>query len=107
MRLPTRLALCARSGAAATETVAQSIGDHDPGFANAEDREVLRHLLGHLTVRERLSLSLRFRRGLTQRGIAESLGISQMTVSRVLRQVLARLREMADDDLAPAHHPPA
>ncbi|MEV0879673.1 sigma factor-like helix-turn-helix DNA-binding protein [Micromonospora echinofusca] len=42
--------------------------------------------------RERRILTLRFHGQLTQKLIAERCGLSQMHVSRLLKQVLARLR---------------
>jgi RNA polymerase sigma-B factor len=45
-----------------------------------------------LPERERRVLYLRFFRGLTQSEIAESVGVSQMHVSRILSQTLSFLR---------------
>ena len=46
----------------------------------------------HLTPRERQLIHLRFIEELTQSEIARRMGISQMHVSRLLGQCLARLR---------------
>jgi RNA polymerase sigma-B factor len=46
-----------------------------------------------LSERERRILYLRFFQDMTQTEIAEDIGISQMHVSRLLTQSLARLRE--------------
>ena len=46
-----------------------------------------------LTPREREILRLRFFEGLTQREIAEAVGISQMHVSRLIRRTVDELRE--------------
>ena len=46
-------------------------------------------------MRQRVILRLRFEEDLTQAEIAARLGISQMHVSRLLRQALGRLRETA------------
>ena len=48
-----------------------------------------------LPARQRAILWLRFREDMTQAEIAKRLGMSQMHVSRLLRQALARLREVA------------
>jgi RNA polymerase sigma-B factor len=48
-----------------------------------------------LPARQRAILGLRFNEDLTQAEIAERLGMSQMHVSRLLRQSLERLREVA------------
>lgn len=47
-------------------------------------------------------MALRFLRGLTQTQIAEQVGLSQMHVSRVLRQTLAFLQ----NSMASADSPP-
>ena len=48
-----------------------------------------------LTHREREVIRLRFEADLTQAQIGEIIGVSQMQVSRVLRQAIARLRVLA------------
>jgi RNA polymerase sigma-B factor len=74
-------------------TLGELIGGLDEDLALIEDREALRPLLADLAPRERTILILRFFRQLTQTQIAEQVGISQMHVSRVLRQTLTHLRE--------------
>jgi RNA polymerase sigma-B factor len=44
---------------------------------------------------------LRFEEDLTQAAIGERIGVSQMQVSRVLRQAIARLRDLAAAEVAP------
>ncbi|MGN9768461.1 SigB/SigF/SigG family RNA polymerase sigma factor [Micromonospora sp. SD12] len=68
------------------------IGAVDPAFARVDDHLVLRSLLADLPPRERRILTLRFHGQLTQKLIAERCGLSQMHVSRLLKQSLARLR---------------
>ena len=78
-------------------TLGEFIGGVDAELALIDDREALRPLLAELPPRERTILVLRFFRHLTQTQIAEQVGISQMHVSRVLRQTLEFLHErMAD-----------
>jgi RNA polymerase sigma-B factor len=48
-----------------------------------------------ITPRERDVLRLRFAGDLTQAEIGEHVGLSQMQVSRIIRQALARLRTYA------------
>jgi RNA polymerase sigma-B factor len=74
-------------------TLGEFVGGLDGELALIDDREALRPLLAELPPRERTILALRFFRQLTQTQIAEQVGISQMHVSRVLRQTLAFLRE--------------
>ena len=53
-------------------------------------------LLDHLAADDRMVVELRFYENLTQSEIAARVGVSQMQVSRVLRQSIERLREIAD-----------
>jgi RNA polymerase sigma-B factor len=71
----------------------ESVGHEDRGYAIVEDRATVVATLGLLGEREREALLLRFGGELTQRQIAERLGTSQMTVSRMLRRALATLRD--------------
>jgi RNA polymerase sigma-B factor len=73
------------------ETV-ERFGAEDPGFAQAEHRVELARGLDALPPRERSILLLRFFEGLTQREIADRVGISQMHVSRLLRRSIERMR---------------
>lgn len=76
------------------------LGGPDAAFSGAEARAALRPLLKGLSDRERLILELRFCHGLTQREIGEQVGVTQMQISRVLAQVLARLRSRLVADSA-------
>jgi RNA polymerase sigma-B factor len=49
-----------------------------------------------LPVQQRRAIILRFTRGLPQRVIAAELGVSQMQVSRMLREALTTLRDLLD-----------
>jgi RNA polymerase sigma-B factor len=79
-------------GDEAGETVADSIGVPESGFVHAEERATLQPLLARISPRERLVLELRFGEDLTQAEIGERIGVSQMQVSRLIRQALVRLR---------------
>jgi len=82
-------------------TVGTTIGTEDEQFAHAELRATLRKLAVVLTPRERMVLRLRYEGDLTQREIGEQIGISQMQISRILRQALDKLRSyaLATDDV--------
>jgi RNA polymerase sigma-B factor len=69
----------------------ERFGRDDPGFALAEERIELSVAMRPLTERERRIVLLRFFAGLTQREIAERVGISQMHVSRLLRRALEQM----------------
>jgi RNA polymerase sigma-B factor len=78
------------------DTLADSMGTDDDGFALAEHRATLERLLSAIGPREREVLRLRFECDLTQAEIGERIGVSQMQVSRLIRQAVARLRVMAE-----------
>jgi RNA polymerase sigma-B factor len=73
--------------------LADRIGAEDTGFAAAEASATAERLLTMLSERERRAIHLRFNDDLTQAEIASRLGCSQMHVSRILRQALARLAD--------------
>jgi RNA polymerase sigma-B factor len=73
-------------------TLSDSLGDHDPELDRAEMRALLDGAFGVLSARDREVLRLRFEDDMTQTEIAERIGVSQMQVSRLIRQSLARLR---------------
>ncbi|HEU4978518.1 MAG TPA: SigB/SigF/SigG family RNA polymerase sigma factor [Solirubrobacteraceae bacterium] len=79
----------------AGETVGDAFGSEESGFLRAEERVTLELLMRVLTAREREVLRLRFAHDLTQAEIGELVGVSQMQVSRIIRQALARLRAVA------------
>jgi RNA polymerase sigma-B factor len=68
------------------------LGAEDPGYDQAEERLVLARGLEILPARERQIVTLRFFEGLTQREIADRVGVSQMHVSRLLRRAIARMQ---------------
>jgi RNA polymerase sigma-B factor len=71
----------------------EAIGDDDHGFERAEARAMLADGLEELAPREREIVRLRYYEGLTQREIAEHIGISQMHVSRLIRRTVQQLRD--------------
>jgi RNA polymerase sigma-B factor len=83
------------------ETLADAVGDVEEGFARAEERATLDRLMLAITPREREVLRLRFEEDLTQAEIGERIGVSQMQVSRLIRQAIARLRLAAQTEPAP------
>jgi RNA polymerase sigma-B factor len=74
-------------------SLVELLGTEDPGYERAEYAADLGQLLAVLPARERAALRLRFEEDLVQREIGQRLGISQMHVSRLLRQGIARLQE--------------
>jgi RNA polymerase sigma-B factor len=73
-------------------TLAESLGGADPELGRAEIRVMLDEALDVLSDRDREILRLRFEEDLTQTEISKLIGVSQMQVSRLIRQSLARMR---------------
>jgi RNA polymerase sigma-B factor len=80
------------------DSIHELIGAADPAIGNAETRASLDALLEVLPRRSRLLLRLRFNEDMTQREIGDVLGVSQMQVSRLLRESFDRLRYEAEAD---------
>jgi RNA polymerase sigma-B factor len=72
--------------------IVDGIGAIDPQYANVDNRLSLQPLFASLPLRERRILTMRFYAQMSQRQIAEEVGLSQMHVSRLLRLTIARLR---------------
>jgi RNA polymerase sigma-B factor len=72
----------------------EAIGDEDDRLSMVDEQATIFAAAQHLPKREREILFLRFSGDLTQTEIAERVGVSQMQVSRLLRQSLQRLREI-------------
>ncbi len=77
------------------DSLGDSMGSTEEGFGLAEQRATLERLMASVTPREREVLRLRFVEDLTQAEIGARIGVSQMQVSRLIRQSLARLRTAA------------
>ncbi|MFD9488016.1 SigB/SigF/SigG family RNA polymerase sigma factor [Streptomyces sp. NPDC059991] len=72
--------------------LADIIGSEDPAMELVEDFQALAPAMDTLTERERFVVHLRFVEERTQAEIGETLGVSQMQVSRILRRILTKLR---------------
>ncbi len=84
------------------DPLVETLGGDEPGFALVVDAATVSTGLALLSAREREILRLRFAEELTQSEIANRFGVSQMQISRTLRDLLARLRQLAEDDPAAA-----
>ncbi|GAA3721341.1 SigB/SigF/SigG family RNA polymerase sigma factor [Streptomyces tremellae] len=86
-------------GRGRTRVLGETLGRWDAGMELVEDLHPLAPLLGGLDARQRRIVQLRFGQELTQSEIGAELGISQMHVSRLLRDILAELRDgmLAED----------
>jgi RNA polymerase sigma-B factor len=68
------------------------LGGDDVDLIGSDTRLTIRSLLDDLPERERSIVVMRFFGGLTQSEIAARVGLSQVQVSRLLRQMLERMR---------------
>jgi RNA polymerase sigma-B factor len=99
--LEAREALAAHRGVSLAATVhgadgvvelGSRLGTDDPEFERADERAVLAGLMRGLSVREREIVRLRMEEDLTQSEIGRRVGLSQMHVSRLLRDALNKLQ---------------
>ncbi|WP_043668710.1 sigma-70 family RNA polymerase sigma factor [Clavibacter michiganensis] len=73
-------------------SLAETLGDDDPGYARAERTVLLDAARRILSDRDRRILHLRFVDECSQSEIAAELGVTQMQVSRLLARILGALR---------------
>ncbi|MGI8729836.1 MAG: SigB/SigF/SigG family RNA polymerase sigma factor, partial [Solirubrobacteraceae bacterium] len=78
------------------QALGDTIGVEEAGFEDAETHAVLAGLLDVLAPRERMVLRLRFEQDMTQSEIGAAVGVSQMQISRIMRQSIQRLRSVAN-----------
>jgi RNA polymerase sigma-B factor len=86
-------------------TIGDTLGSLDDRLEQVEDAVSVDSLLAVLDERERLILTLRFQHDLTQNEIAARVGLSQMHVSRLLRQAITQVRD-AHEGAGLARNPP-
>jgi RNA polymerase sigma-B factor len=77
------------------------IGSEDDAYTRVEQDVDIERMLETLPERERAIIHMRFFDDLTQREIADRVGVSQMHVSRLLR---AALTDLSQNALAAEHH---
>jgi RNA polymerase sigma-B factor len=87
----TATSLATSVGGDESAVLGDLLGDEDPGYERAEERATVDALLRTLTHREREIVRLRMHEDLTQSEIGARVGLSQMHVSRILRQILEKL----------------
>lgn len=64
------------------------VGSYDPAYEEVEEQVVVNHALSCLPQRHRQALELRLKRGWTQAMIAKDMEISQMHVSRLIKEAV-------------------
>ena len=80
------------------EMLVERLGGEDPGYERVEAEVDVDRLLATLPATEREALRLRFKEDLVQREIGQRLGISQMHVSRLIRQAIEQLQQTSGSD---------
>ena len=74
-------------------SLASVLGADEKGFSEFETADMLKRGMARLTEQQREIIYLRFFDNLSQREVAQRIGVSQMSVSRAERSALERLRE--------------
>jgi RNA polymerase sigma-B factor len=74
------------------DTIMDLQADENSPIEGLEDKILLQEAIGNLKDQQQKILKLRFNEGKTQTEIAETIGVSQMHVSRLLRRALDDLR---------------
>jgi RNA polymerase sigma-B factor len=77
------------------DTYADTLATEEESYELVEYEATIAPALKALSPRDRMILHLRFSQDMTQSEIATRIGVSQMHVSRLIRQALARLRVVA------------
>ena len=91
-----------RDDAETGDDLVDVIGVEDPGYHLADEAATVEPLMSVLSDREREVLRLRFAEDLTQTEIGARVGVSQMHISRLIRQAVGQLREAAKPDASAA-----
>jgi RNA polymerase sigma-B factor len=81
------------SGQPGTVTLADVLGEEDPGVEHMLGMQAVAAHWGELPLREQKILLMRFADDMTQAQIGQQLGISQMHVSRLSTHALGYLRQ--------------
>jgi len=75
------------------------LGTEDRGYADFENADLLRRSMESLTPQQKEIIILRFFENMSQREVAQRIGVSQMSVSRAERSALEKMRlAMGDHD---------
>ncbi|MEW5322082.1 sigma-70 family RNA polymerase sigma factor [Geobacillus thermoleovorans] len=74
-------------------TIGEFVADEANEIESLIERMDLEQAIGKLSEQERIVIDAVFRRGETQRALAERLGVSQMTISRIQKRAIAKLKQ--------------
>ncbi|KAF0996757.1 sigma-70 family RNA polymerase sigma factor [Geobacillus sp. TFV-3] len=73
-------------------TIGEFVADEANEIESLIERMDLEQAIGKLSEQEQIVIDAVFRRGETQRALAERLGVSQMTISRIQKRAIAKLK---------------
>lgn len=76
-----------------TVTLLDLVGEEEVGYELINSRMALSDCMGLLTEREQEIIKLTYFNHMSQKEVGEKLGISQMHVSRILRQAIKKLQQ--------------
>ena len=68
------------------------LGFEEKGYSEFENNETIQSAMAALDGQERELIQMRYFEGLSQRQAAERMGVSQMSVSRMERRALSKMR---------------
>jgi RNA polymerase sigma-B factor len=83
-------------------SIADVVGAPDPGYQDADTRDEVEKALAMLGPRDREVVRLSFFDEKLQREIGDTIGVSQMQVSRILNRALANMRDHLEAPLSGA-----
>lgn len=84
--------LDASRGEEGGDTLGNCVGMYDAAYEEVEEDVFIENAIAELPPRHRRIMELRLRKGMTQSRIARELKVSQMHVSRVIREAVEMLR---------------
>jgi len=74
------------------------LGTAEKGYIDVENSEIYQKALDSLNAMERKLIKLRYEENLSQKEVAENLGVSQMYVSRLERKIYQRLKLVLSEE---------
>ncbi len=74
-------------------TLDKYLGKEEEGFTKLENSEMIKEILATLSSEEKAVFRMRFIENRIQQDIAESMGVSQMTISRIEKKIRDRFRK--------------
>ena len=92
------VSLDASTGDEEDQQIGDFVGADDKGYAEIENMDFLKRSINRLSDVEKKILYARFWKKLSQKEVADSMGVSQMYVSRYEKKILEKLRSYSNED---------